>query len=51
MEDVRLEAEPDAIALDDLVPSLTELLINNFGAKLKPEFEAEHREAKEALQL
>ena len=48
---LQLEAEPDAIALDDLVPSLTELLINNFGAKLKPEFEAEHKEAKEALQL
>jgi len=42
---LQLEAEPDAVAIEDLVPHLTEVLINDFGGKLKPEFVDEHKQA------
>ena len=40
---LQLEAEPEGIPIEDLVPHLTETLLNNFGATLKPEWEAEHK--------
>jgi ferredoxin-nitrite reductase len=41
---LQLKAEPDAYPIEDLLPHLTDLIINKFGGKLKPEYEKEMAE-------
>merc|ERR1719472_99309 len=38
-----LETAEEGIPVEDLVPHLTEVLIQNFGATIKPEFAEEHK--------
>ena len=41
---LQLDAEPKGIPIEDLVPHLTELVLNRFGGVLKEEYAAEHKE-------
>jgi ferredoxin-nitrite reductase len=38
---LQLDAEPEGFPIDELVPRLTDLIIDRFGGKLKPEYEKE----------
>ena len=44
-----LETEQEGIPIEDLVPHLTQLVIDRFGGRIKPEYAEEHKAAMAAL--
>ena len=40
---LQLESEPDGIPIEDLVPFLTQTIVDSFGGTIKPEYAEEHQ--------